>query len=45
MRPVPIHEIMDILNADEINFNIQEHAIIPPYWRKDNREVCVVPNV
>lgn len=45
MRPIPIHEIMDVLSADEINFNIQEHAIIPPYWRKDNREVCVVPYV
>lgn len=43
MRPIPLNEVKNILNDNKINFNIQEHAIIPPYWRKDNREVCVVP--
>ena len=26
------------------NYKVQNYAIVPPYWREDNIELCVMPN-
>lgn len=41
MRPIPAR-LCDLDNIE--NYKIQNHAIIPPYWRKDNIELCIMPN-
>lgn len=45
MRNIPCEEIQEILK-DKLyegeGFKLDKKAIIPPYWRPDYREVCVV---
>lgn len=44
MRPIPGRECLNWLKSNR-ECNIQEHALIPPYWRQDYRELCVFPEV
>jgi len=39
MRPIPADKCKEIIKE----FTIRQHPVIPPYWRKDNMELCVVP--
>ena len=41
MRPLPAR-LCDLENIE--NYKVQNYAIIPPYWREDNIELCVMPN-
>lgn len=42
MRPIPVR----FFNYDKlIDKIITEHAIIPPYWREDERELCIMPEI
>lgn len=43
MRPMPAKECEEELKGKL--FNMQEYAIIPPYWRHDHREICIMPGV
>lgn len=44
MRPIPIKHCNEYIenNINE-DINIQEHPVIPPYWREDYREMSVMP--
>lgn len=46
MRPIPVkyaEEYAEMLMKKQIYINMKEHAVIPPYWRNDNRESCLMP--
>lgn len=45
MRPIPLIECNEYIekNIDD-DLIIQEHPVIPPYWREDYREMSVMPN-
>lgn len=42
MRPIPATGAN--LDSRIENLNIRQHAIVPPYWRKE-RELCIMPEV
>ena len=47
MRNIPYEEIYDILkenasNIKDFTFNLKKMPVIPPYWRPDCKEVCIV---
>lgn len=42
MRPIPANECIDYIENN--NYNMRSHAIIPPYWRNDNIELCIMPS-
>lgn len=43
MRPIPARYFREIELQGDVNF--QRHPIIPPYWRNDYIEVCIMPTV
>lgn len=47
MRNIPYEEVYDILkenasNIKDFSFNLKKMPVIPPYWRPDYKEVCIV---
>lgn len=47
MRNIPYNEICNILEENtnkskDFTFNLKKMPIIPPYWRPDYKEICVV---
>ena len=44
MRPIPGLRCEEYIKKSK-DINIQEYATIPPYWRQDNRVLCVMPDV
>lgn len=44
VRPIPGLECQEYIKLSK-DINLQQYAIIPPYWRQDNRKLCVMPNV
>lgn len=46
MRYIPVTECLNYIKRNSNNdIKMQEKAIIPPYWREDNREICIMPEV
>lgn len=43
MRPIPAKEC--IYYIENNNYNLQTYSTIPPYWRDDCRELCLMPEV
>jgi CRISPR type IV-associated protein Csf3 len=43
MRPIPGLQCQEYIKVGK-DLNLQECAIIPPYWRQDYRELCVMPS-
>lgn len=44
MRPIPAKECIEYIKNNNYA-DMRVHALIPPYWRPDNRELCVMPEV
>ena len=47
MRNIPYEEVYDILkenasNIRDFTFNLKKMPVIPPYWRPDYKEVCII---
>ena len=46
MRPIPVSEcesyVEEIMRRNQPVYT-RQHPIIPPYWRNDNIELCVMP--
>lgn len=46
MRPIPAEKCKKYIEECMKNcnrLNVKQHPIIPPYWRNDNIEMCVIP--
>lgn len=46
MRPIPAKYCEEYIKSQMAagkEVNVREHPIIPPYWREDCRELCVIP--
>ena len=44
MRPIPAKECIEYIEKNKF-CNMQQHPLIPPYWRQDNIELCLMPEV
>lgn len=42
MRSIPFSECTDNVSKEQYRFNIRNYPTIPPYWRHDNKELCIV---
>lgn len=43
MRPIPYERYQDVIALYEHQFAVRRYPIIPPYWRQDNIELCIMP--
>lgn len=42
MRSIPMNECLDLIQCSDNEFNTAIVATIPPYWRKDEKELCLI---
>lgn len=48
MRPIPSKKCKEYIESQmkaEKTINARQHAVIPPYWRKDHKKLCIMPEV